>query len=161
MGLVLFKMRAALTTNLYFHTTGTLPMSLYCILQFWGKPEGNLPAEISPGIQPRKEAEISTYKIPLHFPRISAGKLSWNYHRDDPLQFPHKSAWKFWGRGWLARWDVGKHTSKIYCTVLYCKKYGYLPYKLSSLLRLDCRFQHLSTAVTGLIPQLKQLVHLS
>ena len=81
----------------YFHVTGTLPMSLNCIFKFWGKHERNFHVEISPGIPQGNEAEISTDKVPLHFPWISAGELWGNFRRDNPLEFPHKSAWKSGG----------------------------------------------------------------
>ena len=36
----------------------------------------------------------NSLSFPLHFRR----EIMWK------LEFPHKSAWKFGGRGWLARW---------------------------------------------------------
>ena len=65
----------------YFQQTGTLPMPFYCLLKFWRKHEGNSHVEISPGIPQGKEAEISTWKIPLYLSKSR-------------------------GRGWFARWVI-------------------------------------------------------
>ena len=88
----------------YFHITGTLPMSWNCILKFLREARGKIPRGNIPGIPQGKEAEISTSKILLQFPWISAGKSWGNFRRDDSLEFSHKSAWKSGGRGWLSRW---------------------------------------------------------
>ena len=90
-----------MTSRGYLHTNGT-PLSLYCILKLRGKYKGNFLVEISSVILYEKEVEISTLKMLLNFPWISAGKLWGNFRRHDPLKFPKKSVRKSGGRGLVA-----------------------------------------------------------
>ena len=81
-------------------------MSLNCILKFLREARG----KFSRGNIPRDSTGkgggniyIRNYPfIPLDFRR----EIMRNFRRDDPLEFPHKSAWKSRERGWLARWVV-------------------------------------------------------
>ena len=50
----------------YFHTTGTLPMSLYCILKFEGKLEGNIPM----GFPRERRRRYPHRKFPFIFPNF-------------------------------------------------------------------------------------------
>ena len=41
--------------------------------------------------------------LDLESPNSKRAKITHkNFRRDDPLEFPNKSAWNSWGRGWLA-----------------------------------------------------------
>ena len=70
----------------YFQITGTLPMSLNCILKNLRKARVKFPAEISPGIPQGKEAETPHSKFPFISPEFpqgnheesSAGMIPWN-----------------------------------------------------------------------------------
>ena len=82
-----------------------LCMSFYQTLTFLGIYEENFLVKISSLILSGKYGEIPTCKILFYFSWISAGKLWWTFHGDNPLKFSHKSMWKSGGRGWLSRWE--------------------------------------------------------
>ena len=84
----------------YFHITEILPMSLNCILKILRETQRKFPR----GNFPRDSTGKGGGNIHIgNSPSYPAGKSWGKFHRDDPLEFPHKSALKSGGRGWLAR----------------------------------------------------------
>ena len=89
----------------YFHTFGTLSMSLYILhFEFLREtpekfPCGNIPRD-STG---KGGGNIHIENSPS-FPPIFYREIMRKFPMDDSLEFPYKSMWKSWGRGWLALW---------------------------------------------------------
>ena len=87
----------------YFHTTGTISMSLYCNLNFEGNKSKISTWKYPRGFQRERRGRYTRRKFPLispKFPRwtyeeFSTGMIPWN----SPVN-PHGNC------GWLACWDI-------------------------------------------------------
>ena len=109
---ILIHIRMTLNHHLDIFKSATLPMSLYCILKFWGETQGKHPQGfhrerrrkyphrkfpfISPELPLGNHEEISTGMFPWNYPINPRGNLG-DVDGSSAAMFPQNTKWKQYG----------------------------------------------------------------